>query len=285
MKKLFSIIIAAAMIAAIFTTAFAVHASEMFAFWVDWYTINGEIVFQTLTPDSRAENYVVTNPQTYDKKAEAAPEAVGFLGWAMLNNGVKIDGFAYMIDDEEPVYDDLFIARNIGSSYDRRAELANAGFPDAEGYWIFFDCTKLAAGSHTATFVVRGEDGDEHEMFSYAFTVTGDDETTADDDTTAEDVTTDADTETDTEEQIDTVGDDTDDDTQTDAGDAATDDAETDGDTKAEDPATDAPATDAETEAEEKPVNPKTADAAIIAIASVAAIALAGVVIAKKAKK
>lgn len=74
-------------------------------------------------------------------------------------------------------------------------------------------------------------------------------------------------------------------DAQTDAQTEADDQTDAAGDQTAEDPATDAAATDAETEAEEKPVNPKTADAAIIAIASVAAIALAGVVIAKKAKK
>ena len=105
--------------------------------------------------------------------------------------------------------------------------------------------------------------------------------------TDTEEVTTAEQTDAQTDEQTDAQSDaqtDAQTDEQTAEQTEADDQTDAAGDQTAEDPATDAAATDAETEAEEKTVNPKTADAAIIAIASVAAIALAGVVIAKKLK-
>lgn len=109
----------------------------------DAYFENGKL----LIDDGRAETWFINNIVDGTKGVETA----GFRGWASISNDVKIAKFGYIIDDNDPVYNDTFMHE--------RADVVAVGMPNGKGYQISVDLTTMEKGEHIITFVALGSDG------------------------------------------------------------------------------------------------------------------------------
>ena len=77
-------------------------------------------------------------------------EEIYMRGWAYIDKDIY--SFGYRIDGGDIVYDDAFID-------DRAQELADAGFPGAQGFAVTVPVEKLSSGEHTIEVIVIDEDG------------------------------------------------------------------------------------------------------------------------------
>lgn len=77
-------------------------------------------------------------------------EEIYMRGWAYIDKDIY--SFGYRIDGGDIVMDDAFIE-------DRAQELADAGYPGAQGYAITVPVETLSSGEHTIEVIVIDEDG------------------------------------------------------------------------------------------------------------------------------
>lgn len=166
MKKIISmllvVVLATASLFCITTNAKADTVSEYSA---DWYAYAGSVLWK----QGNADNVVKENPQTYEKHAgNPGADIVGFYGWAALKEG-KIKSYGIKLDGGAMINSPL--SREQDAALDRTAELEKANKVNAEGFWMVFYYTDLGPGKHNAAFFAIGEDGKEHALFDYDFTV------------------------------------------------------------------------------------------------------------------
>ncbi len=145
-------------------TVDAFKSAHVFGSSWDWYAYAGTFVTQT----GHAEVLVTDEKQTYELHADPAADIVGFYGWAALMDQ-KITTFQIKLDKGDLVESPL--ARVQNAALDRTAELANAGIPNGEAFWLVFYYNGLSAGDHTVYFYATGEDGVNYQLFAYTFTV------------------------------------------------------------------------------------------------------------------
>lgn len=112
-----------------------------------------------------AEQSSSLNAKNFDQASAADGVGHGY-GWAKIENGT-IGVFGYRIDDGEPVFDEAF-------QFDREDVWSYFGVDKsvANGFDITADISKVPAGEHQITFVVKASDGNVFDMGHLDFTST-----------------------------------------------------------------------------------------------------------------
>ena len=171
MKRVISIVLTVIMIAAAFANVISVSAdgTTVSAKSWDWLAASGAFVTQS----GNCEQYLLDNPLTvYKNRENPIADMLGAFGWAQLSDGAEISGFGYSIDGgdliTEPEAETGAMEHFI---YDRAAELANAGFAGAQGYWIVFPFTELEIGEHNAELYVLDAYGDAYKLYDFPFEI------------------------------------------------------------------------------------------------------------------
>jgi hypothetical protein len=171
MKKLLASVLAAVILIAVFAASASVGSYKAAAYSIDWYLVDGNMI----TSQGHVDQFVADNKPVYIKdKNDPGRDTVTFFGWVQLEGQKPISAIGYKIDNGAPMYDDNFFSRLTdmeGFHVDRTAELTNAGFKNAEGFVLRFGYAGLSDGEHTASLMVKGDDGVDSAFFTYSFTV------------------------------------------------------------------------------------------------------------------
>lgn len=128
----------------------------------DGYTLVGT---KKADPSEQTDDGSSLNAKNFDQASTADGVGHGY-GWARIDNGT-IDVFGYRIDDGEPVFDEAF-------QFDREDVWSYFGVDKsvANGFDITADISKVPAGEHQITFVVKASDGRVFDMAHLDFTST-----------------------------------------------------------------------------------------------------------------